>query len=61
MKEARKAARLTQEEAAERLGVGRTTYLRMEKVPDTVTIGQAKRFCELTGTTVEEVFLRGME
>jgi putative transcriptional regulator len=54
--EARKTAKLTQEEVAGHLGITRQTYAKMESSPDTIEIGEAKKLADLFGVTVDEIF-----
>jgi DNA-binding XRE family transcriptional regulator len=56
LKEARKAARYSQEEVAGKLGISRPTYAKMEKEPGLITIDNAKKLSELFGVAVSEIF-----
>lgn len=56
LKEARKAARYSQEEVAGKLGISRQTYAKMEKEPGLITIDDAKKLSELFGVAVSEIF-----
>ncbi len=56
LKEARKNARYSQEAVAEKLGVNRLTYAKMEKDPSIVTIDTAKKLSSLFGVGVDEIF-----
>lgn len=56
LKEARKAARYSQEEVAGKLGISRPTYAKMEKEPGLITIDDAKKLSELFGVAVSEIF-----
>lgn len=56
IEEARKNARYSQEQAAERLGMSRPTYAKIEKNPDVASIEDAKAIAALFGVTVEEIF-----
>ncbi len=56
VKEARKAARYTQEQAAERLGMSRPTYAKIEANPDLATIEDAKAIAQLFDVKVEDIF-----
>lgn len=58
LKEARKAARYSQEEVAGKLGISRPTYAKMEKEPGLITIDDAKKLSELFGVAVSEIFFR---
>lgn len=56
VKAARVNAQLTQEEAAQRLGISPATYAKNERDPGRFTIDQAKRFCEIVGIDIQDVF-----
>lgn len=56
LKEARKAARYSQEEVAGKLGISRPTYAKMEKEPGLITIDDAKKLSDLFGVAVSEIF-----
>ena len=55
VKEARKQARLTQGEVAEHLGISRPTYCKMEKHPETIEMGEARKLARLFGVTIDEI------
>lgn len=54
--EARKNARYSQQQVAERLGISRPTYAKMEANPETVTIEDAKKLSQMFGVDVSEIF-----
>lgn len=56
IKEAREIARYTQAQAAERLGMSRPTYSKIEKNPDLASIEDAKKIAVLFGVSVEDIF-----
>ncbi len=56
LKQARLLKGLKQDEMAERLGVHVQTYRRMEKQPDTVTIGDAKKISEILEMDYDYIF-----
>lgn len=56
LKEARKKARYTQEQVAERLGMSRVTYGKLEANPDLITIEDAKKLSELFEVKAEDIF-----
>ena len=56
LREARKAARYSQEEVAGKLGISRPTYAKMEKEPGLITIDDAKKLSDLFGVAVSEIF-----
>lgn len=60
LEDARVEAGLTQEYMASKLGVSRQTYASLEKDPDRMTIGQARRLCSLLGKRYEEIVFSKM-
>ena len=56
LKEARMAAKYTQQEVADHLGISRPTYISMEKNPDRVTIQDANRLAQMFGVSVDKIF-----
>ncbi len=56
LKQARLLKGLKQEEMAKRLGVHVQTYRRMEKQPDTVTVGDAKKISEILQMDYDYLF-----
>lgn len=56
IKEARIAARYSQEAAARKLGISRPTYKRLEEHPELVKIGQAQAIADLFGVSLDELF-----
>lgn len=56
LKEAREEAGYTLQEMADKLGVSRPTYTRIEAHPDKATIAQAKRICEILSRNYERIF-----
>ena len=60
IEDARLEAGLTQEYMASKLGVSRQTYASLEKDPDRMTIGQARRVCNLLGKRYEEIVFSKM-
>ena len=57
VKLARVANGLTQVQMAEKMGVSRDTYRKIELNPECATIAQAKQIAEITGIPVGEIFL----
>ena len=55
IKEARKRARYSQEAAAERLGVSRPTYARMEQNPASIRMGMAQKIADLFEVSIGEL------
>lgn len=55
MKQARVGADLTQAAVAEKMGVHPTTYFKMEKHPEDLTIKQAKRFSKIVGLKFDDI------
>lgn len=56
LKEARKAARYSQQQVADELGMSRPTYARIEENPEMATIDDAKKLSNLFGVDVSEIF-----
>lgn len=56
LKQVRLLKGFKQSEMAGRLGVHVQTYRKMEKYPDTVTIGDAKRICEILDVSYDYIF-----
>jgi len=54
-KQARLLSGLTQQELATQTGVHRHTIMKWERDPDTMLVGQAKRFAEVVGRKVDEI------
>lgn len=57
IKQARAYAGFTQTEMAEKLGIHRSTYMKIENDPSLATIGQIFRISEITGIGIEQFFL----
>lgn len=57
VKLARIATGLTQVQMAEKMGISRDTYRKIEKDPEEATVAQAKQIAEITGIPVGEIFL----
>lgn len=55
VEEARTSAGITQEQMAKHLQMSRQTYSQLEKAPEKMTIAQARAFCSLVGSRLEEV------
>ena len=51
----RQSMNKTQEEMAKLMGVSRDTYRKIELHPETATIPQAKKFCDVTGMNVDQL------
>ncbi|MED1403806.1 helix-turn-helix transcriptional regulator [Bacillus mycoides] len=56
MKQARLVKGITQSKMAEQLNVHVQTYRNMENYPDEVTIGNAKKICELLEISYDQIF-----
>lgn len=56
VKQARQYAGLTQAETAVRMGVSRDTYRKIELYPETATVAMAKRFSEIVGIPIDQIF-----
>lgn len=57
MQQARKYAGLTQSDVAEKLGIDRTTYIKIEKDAGRATWRQIMAFCEITKVPFDDLFL----
>lgn len=57
VKQARAMANLTQEEMAQKMGINRSTYIRIEKDVLKATVGQLKKVSDITGIPLEDIFL----
>jgi DNA-binding XRE family transcriptional regulator len=56
LKQARRLREMTQQEMADLMQVGKSTYLKLEKNPSLCTVAQAKRACEILGFDVGQIF-----
>jgi transcriptional regulator with XRE-family HTH domain len=56
LKQARLLKGLKMKEMAEKLNVHVQTYSKMEKFPDTITIGEAKKISEILGMSYDHIF-----
>ena len=56
VKQARQYAGFTQREMAEKLGVSRDTYRKIEKSPEDATVATAKRISEVVGIPIDQIF-----
>lgn len=56
LKQARLVKGFTQREIAEKLCIHVQTYSKMEKQPDEVTIGEAKKICEILDFNYDLIF-----
>lgn len=56
LRQARLLKGMTQKEVAEKLGVHVHTYSKMEKSPDEVTIGEAKKISEILEFSYDFIF-----
>ena len=57
--EARESLGVKKKHMKDELGVSYPTYLKYESDPDSMTIRQAKKVCEILGCDFADVFLRG--
>lgn len=55
VEEARSSAGITQEQMARHLHISRQTYAQLEKSPEKMTIAQARTFCSVVGSKLEEI------
>lgn len=56
VKQARQYAGFTQREMAEKLGVSRDTYRKIEASPEDATIATAKKISEVVGIPIDQIF-----
>lgn len=56
IKQARLMSYLTQQGMAEKMGISRDTYRRIEEKPETATIAQGKKIAEITGISFDAIF-----
>lgn len=56
VKQARQYAGLTQVEAAKALGISRDAYRKIEIYPEETSISMAKRFAEVVGIPIDQIF-----
>lgn len=56
LKQARLLRGFKQKEIADRLNVHVQTYRKMEKYPDSITIGQAKEICRILNIGCDYIF-----
>ncbi|MCV9884734.1 helix-turn-helix transcriptional regulator [Metabacillus halosaccharovorans] len=56
LKQARLLKGYSQNQMAEELGIHVQTYRKMEKQPDTVTVGEAKKISEILGMNYDHIF-----
>ena len=56
VEQARKYAGLTQAKTAEKMGISRDSYRRIEKNPEKTTIEQAYSFAGVVGLSVDQIF-----
>ena len=56
VKQARQYAGFTQREMAEKLGVSRDTYRKIEASPEDAPSATAKRISEVVGISIDQIF-----
>lgn len=56
VKQSRLLADLTQQEVAIKLGVHKQTYVKWERNPEVIPLGQARNFAKIVGRRVDEIF-----
>ena len=59
VKQARQYAGFTQVEIAQKLGISRDSYRKIEAFPDTASISIAKKFSEVVGIPIDQIFFAG--
>lgn len=61
VEQVRRRAGFTQDQMAEKLGVNRSTYIRMERKPETFSLERAEKFCEVTKMPMEAISFKKIE
>lgn len=56
IKQARQYAGFTQTEIAERLGISRDVYRRIELNPGSTPVDLAQKFCQVVGIGIDQIF-----
>lgn len=56
VKQARRLAGITQGEMADELHIHRSTYVRLERNPESFTVGQAKAISRKTKIPIDDIF-----
>lgn len=56
VKQARQYAGFTQMEMAQKLGVSRDTYRKIELFPESASVALAKKISEITGIQIDQIF-----
>lgn len=56
VKQARLYAGFTQAEIAQKLGISRDTYRKIENAPDTASVAIARKFSATVGIPIDEIF-----
>lgn len=56
VKQARLYAGYTQTEIAEKLGISRDTYRKIETSPDTASVAIARKFSDVVGIPIDQIF-----
>lgn len=56
VEQARKHAGFSQKEMADKMGIHRQTYMRIEKNPEQATIKQGKMISDITGIGFDQIF-----
>lgn len=59
VKQARQYAGLTQVQVAQKLGISRDSYRKIEISPETASIAIAKKFSEVVGIPIDQIFFAG--
>ena len=58
VKQARQYAGFTQRQMAEKIGVSRDTYRKIELYPETATIALAKKISEVVDIPIDQIFFK---
>lgn len=59
VKQARQYAGFTQVEVAKKLGISRDSYRKIETFLETASIAIAKKFSEVVGIPIDQIFFAG--
>ena len=60
VKQARQYAGFTQREMAEKLGISRDTYRKIEQSPENATVATAKKISEVVDIPIDQIFFASL-
>lgn len=55
IEDARKELGLSQDDMASKLGIVRQTYAKLERNPENLTVGDARRICDILGKKLADI------